>query len=300
MDASLPPALERAQLTTTRSAQRQGDLTPEPSPRRTGWAPAARVPAARARSSRTSARSSLTSAFERAQPTTTRSAQRQGDLTPVPQPRRTGSAPAARSSARSASLGTGNADSARATAWRVTRYGFVAGLAFGCVGSAGWYVIPMVFSSDAGVQHQAHPLWPWLVGMMPVGGVLFALDGVLIGAGDNCFLRTVTVVSALAGYIPLAICALIFRWASAACGPAWRPSSSYDSPAWPGVREAAHGSVVKERQVADPSVRAARERRYPAVRCLVQTSAAVGRPSSGRARLERRGSGRPRRGRGSR
>ena len=111
-----------------------------------------------------------------------------------------------------ASLGSGNADSAKATAWRVSRYGLIAGVAFGAVAAAGWYVIPMAFSNDVGVQHQAHLLWPWLVGMMLVGGVLFALDGVLIGAGDNAFLRTVTVVSAVVGYIPLAVCALLFGW----------------------------------------------------------------------------------------
>ena len=123
-----------------------------------------------------------------------------------------------------ASLGSGNADSAKATAWRVTRYGLIAGLVFGVIAAAGWYVIPMVFSSDPGVQHQAHLLWPWLVGMMPVGGILFALDGVLIGAGDNAFLRTVTVVSAVVGYIPLAICALVFGWG---IGGVWAGLASF-------------------------------------------------------------------------
>lgn len=111
-----------------------------------------------------------------------------------------------------ASLGLGDTAAARATAWRVARFGLAAGVTFGLIAAAGWYVIPLVFSSDVGVQHQAHVLWPWLVGMMPVGGVLFALDGVLIGAGDNAFLRTVTLVSMLLGYIPLAVCALIFGW----------------------------------------------------------------------------------------
>lgn len=111
-----------------------------------------------------------------------------------------------------ASLGGGDPSTAKATAWRVTRFGLAAGLIFGAVAAAGWYVIPLVFSSDPGVLHQAHVLWPWLVGMMPVGGILFALDGVLIGAGDNSFLRTVTLISALFGYIPLALCALIFGW----------------------------------------------------------------------------------------
>lgn len=111
-----------------------------------------------------------------------------------------------------ASLGSGDATAAKATAWRVSRYGLVAGLVFAGVAAAGWYLIPLVFSSDPGVAHQAHLLWPWLVGMMPVGGVLFALDGVLIGAGDNGFLRTVTLVSAVVGYIPLALCAYFYGW----------------------------------------------------------------------------------------
>ena len=62
------------------------------------------------------------------------------------------------------------------------------------------------------MQHQAHLLWPWLVAMMPVGGVLFALDGVLLGAGDNAYIRTVTVVAAVFGYIPITLCALHFGW----------------------------------------------------------------------------------------
>ena len=55
-------------------------------------------------------------------------------------------------------------------------------------------------------------LWPWLVAMMPVAGVVFALDGVLLGAGDNAFIRTVTVVAALGGFVPLCLLALRFDW----------------------------------------------------------------------------------------
>jgi Na+-driven multidrug efflux pump len=88
----------------------------------------------------------------------------------------------------------------------------VAGVIFGVITVAGWSVIPRLFSSDPSVVHQTHVLWPWLVVMMPVGGVLFALDGVLLGAGDNEFMRTVTIVSAVVGYIPLALCALFFGW----------------------------------------------------------------------------------------
>ncbi|MCW2539029.1 MAG: family efflux transporter [Frankiales bacterium] len=111
-----------------------------------------------------------------------------------------------------AALGGGNVDAARATAWRVSRYGLVAGVVFAAVMAAGWYVIPALFSSDAAVRHQSHVLWPWLVAMMPVAGVVFALDGVLLGAGDNAFIRTITVVGAVLGYVPLSLLALRLHW----------------------------------------------------------------------------------------
>ena len=63
----------------------------------------------------------------------------------------------------------------------------------------GHSLIPRIFTSDPAVLHQAAVLWPWLAGMMPMAGVLFALDGVFFGAGDLRFMRNVTVVGAFAG-----------------------------------------------------------------------------------------------------
>jgi Na+-driven multidrug efflux pump len=103
-----------------------------------------------------------------------------------------------------AALGGGNVAAAKSTAWRVSRYGVAAGICFGALMAAGWLVIPAIFSSDATVQHQAH--------LMPLAGIVFALDGVLLGAGDNAFMRTVTLVAALGGYVPMAIAALHFDW----------------------------------------------------------------------------------------
>jgi putative MATE family efflux protein len=123
-----------------------------------------------------------------------------------------------------ASLGAGDSAAARATAWRVSRYGLIAGVVFAVLIGAGWYVIPLAFTADHGVQHQAHVLWPWLVGMMPVGGVLFALDGVLLGAGDNGFMRTVTVAAAVFGYIPIVLCAVHFGWG---IGGVWAGLASF-------------------------------------------------------------------------
>ncbi len=111
-----------------------------------------------------------------------------------------------------AALGSADRRAARATAWQVARYGLGAGLVFAVVLLAGWFVIPALFTSSPLVRHQAHLLWPYLVGMQPVAGVLFALDGVLIGAGDVGYLRTLTLVGALLVFAPLNLAALHWQW----------------------------------------------------------------------------------------
>jgi Na+-driven multidrug efflux pump len=44
--------------------------------------------------------------------------------------------------------------------------------------------------------------WPWFAAMLPAAGVVFALDGVLIGAGDVRYLRDLTLVATLGGFLP--------------------------------------------------------------------------------------------------
>jgi putative MATE family efflux protein len=107
-----------------------------------------------------------------------------------------------------AALGAEDASAARALAWRVARWGLYSGVAFGVLFAAGWLLVPEAFSSSGAVRHQAHLLWPWFVGMLPAAGVVFALDGVLIGAGDVGFLRTITIVGAVGAFAPLNLAAL--------------------------------------------------------------------------------------------
>ncbi len=96
-------------------------------------------------------------------------------------------------------LGAGAVDVAHALAHRLLWAGAILGVGFAAVLGAGYSVIPALFTSDAAVIDQAHVLWPWLVLMMPLNGWVFALDGVLFGAGDLRFMRNVTVLAALGG-----------------------------------------------------------------------------------------------------
>ncbi|MFC0508588.1 MATE family efflux transporter [Micromonospora costi] len=101
-----------------------------------------------------------------------------------------------------AALGAGDDAGARALARRIALFGGVCGVAFAVVIAAGAGIVPSWFSSDPLVREQAMVAWPWFVAMQPLAGVVFALDGVLIGAGDVRYLRNLTVVAALGGFLP--------------------------------------------------------------------------------------------------
>ena len=48
--------------------------------------------------------------------------------------------------------------------------------------------------------------------MQPLGGAVFALDGILIGAGDTAYLMWSMLAASLLVFIPIAICSLAFGW----------------------------------------------------------------------------------------
>ncbi|MFI7221473.1 MATE family efflux transporter [Micromonospora maritima] len=101
-----------------------------------------------------------------------------------------------------AALGAGDAAGARFLARRVALLGGLCGVAFAVLIAAGAGLVPAWFSSDPQVREQAMVAWPWFVALQPIGGVVFALDGVLIGAGDVRYLRNLTIVAALGGFLP--------------------------------------------------------------------------------------------------
>jgi putative MATE family efflux protein len=104
------------------------------------------------------------------------------------------------------------AQRARALAGQVTRYGLVLGIGFGVVFAVLAGVLPPVFTPDPAVLAAVLVPWWFFTAMQPIAGVVFALDGVLLGAGDAAFMRTSTLVGAVLGFLPLIWASLAFGW----------------------------------------------------------------------------------------
>jgi putative MATE family efflux protein len=111
-----------------------------------------------------------------------------------------------------AALGARDVLRAHVLTRRMIWWGLAAGSLFAVLLGAGFDVIPRWFTGDSAVVQAAHAAWPWFAGMMPAAGILFALDGVFIGAGDVAFMRTVTLFAALFGYVPLTLLSYVFGW----------------------------------------------------------------------------------------
>ena len=111
-----------------------------------------------------------------------------------------------------AALGAGQAAHAKSVAWRVTAFSAVAATVLALVLAVGATVLPELFTNDRAVLDAIGVPWWFLVAQLPVAGVVFGLDGVLLGAGDAKFMRNATVISALAGFLPLIWLSLVFGW----------------------------------------------------------------------------------------
>ena len=108
-------------------------------------------------------------------------------------------------------LGAGDAVLARAAATRVILWSAVVGAGFGLVLVGLADVIPRAFTSDERVVEQAKEIWWLFAALMPLNGAVFALDGILIGAGDTRFLMWGMLISA-AVYVPVALLSLDQGW----------------------------------------------------------------------------------------
>jgi len=109
-------------------------------------------------------------------------------------------------------LGAGRPDDARATAVRVVRWGLGTGVLVAVVLLATRDLLLPLFTGDPAVLAQAELVWWFLAAIQPLAGVVFALDGVLMGAGDVGYLRTVTIGSAVLGFLPLSLLSAPLGW----------------------------------------------------------------------------------------
>jgi putative MATE family efflux protein len=110
-------------------------------------------------------------------------------------------------------LGGGDADGAAAAARRLCVLSVGGGVLLGGALLAGITLIPRGFTSDQAVLDRAHDLWPLFAALQIPGALAFALDGILIGAGDSRYLAGAMAAST-AVFVPLALIAggLIGVW----------------------------------------------------------------------------------------
>jgi putative MATE family efflux protein len=108
-------------------------------------------------------------------------------------------------------LGAGDSDSAYASAVRMIGWSVLVGAVFAIVLLPLAHVVPRIFTSDPAVLHETAELWPYFALMQPLAGAVFALDGILIGAGDTSYLMW-SMLAASALFIALAVAAFTQDW----------------------------------------------------------------------------------------
>ena len=108
-------------------------------------------------------------------------------------------------------LGGADARQARVMGRRLCELSFAAGLVMTVVLLALSGVLPRLFTSDAAVLDQIAIAWPIFAGLLPFAAIVFALDGILIGAGDTRYLAIAMAASAAVA-IAIELLTLAFDW----------------------------------------------------------------------------------------
>ncbi len=108
-------------------------------------------------------------------------------------------------------LGAGDTDRAYATSTRMIWLSVYAGGVFAAAMLLLQPVLPYAFTGDEAVVERAQAIWLLFALMQPLNGAVFALDGILIGAGDGRYLMW-SMVAAFAMSAAVALAALAFDW----------------------------------------------------------------------------------------
>lgn len=101
-------------------------------------------------------------------------------------------------------LGADDPDGARAVCRRMVQWGIASGVVLGLLVVLARPLFIPLFTSDATVQDAALPALVVVALAQPVCGIVFVLDGVLMGAGDGPYLAWAMIVT-LAVFTPVAL-----------------------------------------------------------------------------------------------
>lgn len=102
------------------------------------------------------------------------------------------------------SLGAGDREGTRAAARRMIEWGVIAGCVLGAAIALASPLLATVFTHDSAVRNEALPILWIVAAMQPMNGVVFVLDGVLIGAGESRYLA-LAMLAATATFVPAAV-----------------------------------------------------------------------------------------------
>ncbi|MFE7312597.1 MATE family efflux transporter [Streptomyces sp. NPDC057555] len=101
-------------------------------------------------------------------------------------------------------LGSGDRDGARAACRRMVQWGIASGIVLGLLVVLARPVFIPLFTTDPAVQGPLLTTLLVIAVTQPISGVVFILDGVLMGAGDGPYLAGAMVVT-LAAFVPAAL-----------------------------------------------------------------------------------------------
>lgn len=101
-------------------------------------------------------------------------------------------------------LGAGDTEGAKAACRRMVQWGIVSGIVLGLLVIAARPVFIPLFTSDPAVEDALLPALLVVAFSQPVSGIVFVLDGVLMGAGDGRYLAWAMLLT-LAVFTPAAL-----------------------------------------------------------------------------------------------
>ncbi|WP_416970150.1 MATE family efflux transporter [Streptomyces sp. 4F14] len=101
-------------------------------------------------------------------------------------------------------LGAGDAEGARRVCRRMVEWGIAVGVGLGIVVVLARPLFLPLFTSDSAVKDAALPALLLIALAQPISGIVFVLDGVLMGAGDGPYLAGAMLVT-LAVFAPVAL-----------------------------------------------------------------------------------------------